>query len=96
MRKNTSAFETGGTEVVFENLSRINHSCVPNVVKQRFRRDGECVEFAITAVRNISAGEEVFIDYGVPEGRGDVRKAWLKMKYNFTCYDGGLRGRISV
>ena len=59
---------------------------MPNVAKQRFRRDGEFVEFAITAVRNISAGEEVVIDYGVPEGRGDVRRAWLKMKYNFICH----------
>ena len=53
MRTNAFAFETGGTEVVFENLSRINHSCVPNVVKQWFRRDGKIVEFAITVVRNI-------------------------------------------
>ena len=43
MRTNAFAFETGGTEVVFENLSRINHSCVLNVVKQWFRRDGEIV-----------------------------------------------------
>ena len=29
-------------------------------------------------------------------GRGDVRKAWLRTKDSFTCYVGGLIGRIAA
>merc|ERR1712039_690813 len=86
MRTNSFAFETGGTEILFEHLSRINHSCMPNVVKQRYRRKGEFVEFVVTATRDILAGEELFIDYGVPDGPVERRRAWLTMKYNFTCH----------
>ena len=45
-----------------------------NVVKQRFRRDGEFVEFQSQLyVTFLQRG--VFIDYGVPESLGDVRRA---------------------
>ena len=46
--------------------SRFHHSCVPNVVKLRFRRNDKFVESVVTAIRYIYAEEELFIDYGVP------------------------------
>ena len=46
--------------------SRINHSCEPNAVKLRFRCNDEFVESVVTAIRDIHAGEELFVDYGAP------------------------------
>eukprot|EP00747_Dinoflagellata_sp_TGD_P013197 gnl/TRDRNA2_/TRDRNA2_122337_c1_seq2.p1 gnl/TRDRNA2_/TRDRNA2_122337_c1~~gnl/TRDRNA2_/TRDRNA2_122337_c1_seq2.p1 ORF type:complete len:119 (+),score=11.02 gnl/TRDRNA2_/TRDRNA2_122337_c1_seq2:130-486(+) len=82
-RTNVYDFPPTGTQVLFALLSRINHSCVPNVQKQRSRRTDE---FVVTAVRNIREGEELCISYGVPEGSVNERRAWLDMKYKFVCH----------
>ena len=56
-----------------------------NVIKQRFVCDGEFGEFVVTAMRDISAGDELFSDYVVPQASVDVKRAWLEMKYSFIC-----------
>ena len=76
----------GPGAAVFRTACKANHSCVPNVMKQRFKRDGEFVEFVVTALRDIHAGEELFIDYGVPQAPVETRRAYLQMKYKFICH----------
>eukprot|EP00927_Polykrikos_kofoidii_P057772 TRINITY_DN51960_c0_g1_i1.p1 TRINITY_DN51960_c0_g1~~TRINITY_DN51960_c0_g1_i1.p1 ORF type:complete len:417 (+),score=60.50 TRINITY_DN51960_c0_g1_i1:59-1252(+) len=75
-------------EVVFNDISRINHSCSPNASFDLFDRtaDGAIVN-RVKAVRNIRAGEEVTISYisarslsDVAERRRQTRKFW-----NFDC-----------
>lgn len=83
----TNGFQVGtGTEVLLEQISRINHSCTPNAVKQRFRFGDGFGDFALSAIRDIHVGEQLFIDYGVPHGSVETRRAWLQMKYNFVCH----------
>ena len=67
--------------VLFEKLSQLNHSCNSNVDKKRLGNN----TFAVFATRDISSGEELFIDYGVPRASAEIRRSWLKMKYNFIC-----------
>ena len=68
MRTNAFNFNSGNCEVLLEQICRINHSCEPNVMKQRLRRGGEFGDFVLTAICPIRKGEQLFIDYGVPDG----------------------------
>ena len=66
---------------VFENISRINHSCMPNAVqawnKQR-------AEETVYAVREISEGTEITLSYHAG-GPSKDRKALLKDNFGFDC-----------
>ena len=67
MRTNVFGSLPEETGVLFESVCRINHSCVPNLVLQQFRSDDGVVTFVPSTLRNIDAGEQLFIDYGVPD-----------------------------
>ena len=55
----------------------MNHSCTHNLEKKRYRRNGEFVEFAVTATCDILfRGEELLIDSGVSDGSIDQRRVW--------------------
>jgi SET domain-containing protein len=43
-------------------------------------------QFVITATRDVFAGEQLFIDYDVPRAPVNQRRAWLEIKYKFTCH----------
>ncbi|KAF8960309.1 hypothetical protein BDZ97DRAFT_1922222 [Flammula alnicola] len=61
--------------------SRINHSCMPNVI-QRFSVDSFCLTF--NAVRDIKKGEQIFYSYTGVYQPGAARQQALSL-YNFTC-----------
>ncbi len=79
LRTNSFADGAGGS-LLFEKLSRVNHSCAPNV--QLCARKGQT---ALCAIGDAAASEELLIDYGTPAGGAEQRRAWLRMKYAFTC-----------
>ncbi|PMD21115.1 SET domain-containing protein [Hyaloscypha hepaticicola] len=70
--------EAGG---VYETISRINHSCAPNVV-QAWNPLAE--KETVFAVRNIPAGTEICTAYHVG-GPSSERKKILKMYFGFDC-----------
>ncbi|KAI0044065.1 SET domain-containing protein [Auriscalpium vulgare] len=67
---------------VFNDISRINHSCVPNAV---FRWDGDSLTFEIRALRPIAPGEEVTLSYVHACALYDERRSDLQQRYGFTC-----------
>lgn len=70
--------EHGG---VFPNISRINHSCLPNVV-QYWNELAEKEE--VHAVRPITKGEEITTSYH-QFGTSEERKQLLKAHFRFNC-----------
>lgn len=43
----------------------INHACVPNVEAVERRADNDEIELTVRAIRRISAGEELYLDYAL-------------------------------
>ena len=80
----TNSFARDDTEgaILYEVLSRVNHSCAPNAAKHF---DGFTA--VVTALRDVAAGEELFISYLGADGQrpSSERRAILKEKYNFEC-----------
>lgn len=71
---------------VFEKASRINHSCIPNVVFSNNRQLG-CKE-TVHAARDIEEGEELLANYIGGKAnyqRAEERQAYLKRNYGFEC-----------
>ena len=66
---------------VFENISRINHSCLPNAVHSWNASRGQ---ETVYAVRDINEGEEVTLSY-LAGGPSSSRKAQLKDNFGFEC-----------
>lgn len=66
---------------VFENISRINHSCLPNAVQAW---NAQNREETVYAVRDIQPGTEITLSYHAG-GPSTVRKALLKENFGFDC-----------
>ncbi|KAI0063077.1 hypothetical protein BV25DRAFT_1802905, partial [Artomyces pyxidatus] len=67
---------------VFEQISRINHSCSPNA---HFRWNADGFWGEIRALRPIAKGEQVTISYQPVYQPYRVRQAALKEQYEFRC-----------
>jgi tetratricopeptide (TPR) repeat protein len=69
---------------LYELISRINHSCAPNVTRRFDEKRGEA---DIVATRDIDAGEECCLALisEIGERATDERREMLRMKYNFEC-----------
>ena len=68
--------------VIFDKLSRFNHSCRPNAV---FSWNEVLLHGVIFALSDIKAGEEIFVDYGVGGVTWAERRVSLKRRFNFYC-----------
>jgi hypothetical protein len=66
---------------VFENISRVNHSCLPNAVHSWNPIFGEETVYAVRAIKQ---GEEVTLSYHAG-GPTEVRKGILKEGFGFDC-----------
>ncbi|KAJ8508559.1 hypothetical protein ONZ45_g9166 [Pleurotus djamor] len=67
---------------VFDDVSRINHSCCPNAVA---RWDPSTLTIQVYALRSISLGEEItisYVDLSLPTAD---RQSFLRTRYNFAC-----------
>jgi hypothetical protein len=69
---------------VFENISRINHSCLPNAVHSWNGLLGERGEETVYAVRDIKEGEEITVSY-LAGGPSKERQSILKQSFGFDC-----------
>ena len=72
-----------GDHLLFERLSRINHSCSPNMAREY---DGDSA--FLFALKDVQKGEELTISYlsdAALEMSADKRRAELKAKFNFWC-----------
>jgi hypothetical protein len=81
----TNSFQLGDeiNSGLFLTISRINHSCRPNV-NHIWRPDIQ--KTLIQATRNIKAGEEIFTCYGPSECLSTLdRRTYLERKYSFIC-----------
>lgn len=67
---------------VFANISRINHSCRPNV--HHFWSADKKMEL-VHALKEISPGEEIFNSYIDLYATRDERRAKLKESFGFEC-----------
>ena len=67
---------------LFPVITRINHSCLPNA--KHSWNSSEKVE-KIYALKDIEAGEEIFISYLNPYATRSDRQRMLKLKFNFDC-----------
>lgn len=69
---------------VFLDMSRVNHSCVPNA---EYHQDGDGEQMHLTSTKTICAGEEVTICYNDDfyYKTGTERNAFLQYTYDFTC-----------
>ena len=71
---------------LFVTISRINHSCSPNVEWSFLEEKRTSKE--VRVIRNIKKGEEVLADY-IADGKSFLlkseRKGKLKMGWNFDC-----------
>lgn len=63
---------------LFENVCRLNHSCVPNAKARWERGLGERGEMRVKSLRRVESGEEITISYG-------VKSAELNWKFGFDC-----------
>ena len=75
--------------LVFELMSRFNHSCVPNC-GIRINASAEAHDVTVTALRDIPPGEALCINYGTDPrterfAAAEARRAYLRSKYNFDC-----------
>lgn len=73
--------EEEDTREVFPIVSRINHSCLPNIVVER---EGL---FAVNVfvLRPIAVGEEFLMSYVDPQKPSEHRQAFLKDHFGFSC-----------
>ena len=62
----SNAFTVGSNRVLFKFVSRINHSCDPNLVR---RHTGSKIQLVTT--RSIKAGEQLTIQYSAESGHED-------------------------
>ncbi|KAI0045236.1 SET domain-containing protein, partial [Auriscalpium vulgare] len=67
---------------VFNDMSRVNHSCSPNAV---YRWDLELFAGELRALRAIAPGEEITITYLDTCLPYAARQQILREKYSFTC-----------
>ncbi|KAG5642440.1 hypothetical protein DXG03_002786 [Asterophora parasitica] len=67
---------------VFKDISRINHSCVPNA--EYGKLDVASLSLQLHAIRDIKKGEEIFIAYCPPTMPTTKRQAKLE-PYGFQC-----------
>lgn len=67
---------------IFEDASRINHSCQQNAAHTWDEKLGH---ETVHALRDISKGEEITISYVQPIQATSVRQAQLREIYGFTC-----------
>lgn len=69
--------------IVYEKMSRINHSCYPNA---RWNWDSTSRVQRLHAVRDIAQGEEITISYGFgPSMSYATRQSLIKARYGFDC-----------
>ena len=81
--KDTNSSDTSKPKAaIFPTISRINHSCAPNVVwswnKQRSKEE-------LRAIVDINTGSEIFASYVNILFPSNNRKKELSYKYNFNC-----------
>ncbi|EHL01305.1 putative SET domain-containing protein 5 [Glarea lozoyensis 74030] len=69
---------------VFENISRINHGCLPNAVQNWNGLLGEEGEETVYAIKDIKEGEEITTSY-LSGGTSKERRAVLKQSFGFDC-----------
>eukprot|EP00966_Prymnesium_polylepis_P038398 890930-Prymnesium_polylepis.1 len=78
---------SGGTRtsVLFELISRVNHSCAPNMELRTEPDAGH--RGTLTALRDLKGGEELFIDYtpSLRDRSTEERRAALRRKHRFHC-----------
>lgn len=67
--------------IVFKNISRVNHSCVPNCTFTWYPNEKAAV---VRAAQAIAVGEEVTINYGAT-GTYTERQRVLQGCFHFTC-----------
>jgi len=69
--------------ILFENISKINHSCKPNSSFVPMKHD----VYAIVAKNNIKEGDEIVrcYDHAVYGMQRDKRSVYLKNKFMFSC-----------
>lgn len=75
-------FNVDGNDIVYRNISRINHSCTPNCAHafDRTTQKGQ-----IRALRDIPAGQEITITYCDLLASSSQRKHHLNYYYKFPC-----------
>ena len=79
-----NAFNTGDDSYVYLDISRFNHSCLPNAETEENHEGGTADVYAI---RDIAKGEEVFICYNsiYYGATRKQRQNALKAYYGFEC-----------
>lgn len=76
--------------IVYNDISRVNHSCVPNafIDRQEYPRKDKYKHARLIAARSIAQGEQIFIDY-IPEEypalNTEARKIALNEGWEFDC-----------
>jgi len=75
-------FTVDGEDTVYETISRINHSCIPNCAHAF---DQATQKGQIRALRDIAVGEEITITYCDLLMPASQRKAHLSYYYKFDC-----------
>jgi len=91
LHSNAFGGTSGGTRtsVMFEIISRANHSCAPNIDMQTDATRGH--RASVTALRDIEAGEDLLLSYIGSVGSArmerpvEERRAELRRKYRFHC-----------
>ena len=68
--------------VVFECISRLNHSCHSNAA---FSWDADASMGVVKVKRPIAAGDEVSLNYGATSGDTQARRQYLEKRFNFVC-----------
>lgn len=71
---------------LYGTISRINHSCSPNVEWSYVKKSSRSKE--VRAFRKIKCGEEILADYIAESGKfavAKVRGALLRLKFGFIC-----------
>ena len=74
--------ENGHATVVFECISRLNHSCHSNAA---FSWDADASMGVVKVKRPIAAGDEVSLNYGATSGDTQARRQYLEKRFNFVC-----------
>ncbi len=83
----TNAFDDAtGHANLYELLSRVNHSCEPNAIRQT-ETGGQSVVQLVSCVA-IREGDEILVNYmdGIDEGLNvEQRRSRLQQQYRFHC-----------
>jgi hypothetical protein len=86
LHSNSFGGTSGGTRtsVLFELISRVNHSCAPNIELQT---ESAGHRATLTALRDLECGEELCIDYNptLRDRSTEHRRAALRRKHRFHC-----------